>query len=144
MPRRIKNRPEEALQRAVAEFLDRALPTEGVVWFHCPNGGARSKAEAGALKAMGVKAGIPDICVISRVNKRDRAMSLLGQPFVLWIELKAKGRTPSVAQRHWRMRLIDAGCKWTLAHSVDEVEVILRGYGVPLRASVLGNNTEQV
>ena len=30
---------------------------------HIPNGGARSKATAGRLKAEGVKAGIPDICL---------------------------------------------------------------------------------
>jgi hypothetical protein len=30
---------------------------------HIPNGGARSKATAGRLKAAGVKAGVPDICL---------------------------------------------------------------------------------
>ena len=45
-----RNRPEEALQRAVASYLDLALPHDAV-WFHPPNGGARSKAEAGIFKA---------------------------------------------------------------------------------------------
>ena len=31
--------------------------------FHIPNGGGRSKAEAGRFKAEGVKSGIPDICL---------------------------------------------------------------------------------
>lgn len=30
---------------------------------HIPNGGSRSKAEAGRFKAEGVKAGVPDICL---------------------------------------------------------------------------------
>lgn len=30
---------------------------------HCPNGGSRNKAEAVKLKQMGVKAGIPDLCL---------------------------------------------------------------------------------
>ena len=31
--------------------------------FHIPNGGSRSRAEAGRFKAEGVKAGVPDICL---------------------------------------------------------------------------------
>lgn len=31
--------------------------------FHIPNGGSRHIAEAGKLKAMGVKRGVPDICL---------------------------------------------------------------------------------
>ena len=31
--------------------------------YHCPNGGSRNKAEAVKLKQMGVKAGIPDLCL---------------------------------------------------------------------------------
>lgn len=38
-------------------------PLELALLHHIPNGGARSKATAGRLKAEGVKAGIPDICL---------------------------------------------------------------------------------
>ena len=31
--------------------------------FHIPNGGSRHKAEAGRFRAMGVKAGVPDLCL---------------------------------------------------------------------------------
>lgn len=31
--------------------------------YHIPNGGARSRATAGRLKAEGVRAGVPDICL---------------------------------------------------------------------------------
>ena len=31
--------------------------------FHIPNGGSRGKAEAGRFRAMGVKAGVPDLCL---------------------------------------------------------------------------------
>ena len=31
--------------------------------YHIPNGGARSKPEAARFKAMGVKKGVPDICI---------------------------------------------------------------------------------
>ena len=36
---------------------------------HVPNGGARSKAEGGRFKAMGVKAGYPDILLDLRTEK---------------------------------------------------------------------------
>ena len=31
--------------------------------FHIPNGGSRGKAEAGRFRAMGVRAGVPDLCL---------------------------------------------------------------------------------
>ena len=31
--------------------------------YHVPNGGSRNKAEAGRLRAEGVKAGVPDLCL---------------------------------------------------------------------------------
>lgn len=46
--------------------------------FAIPNGGYRSKSEAGRLKAAGVKAGVPDLCL---PIKRDIYSGL-------WIELK--------------------------------------------------------
>jgi len=36
----------------------------GVVWCHCPNGGARRKSEAKILAGLGVKPGVPDVLVI--------------------------------------------------------------------------------
>jgi hypothetical protein len=51
---------EDNFQKAVARYLD----AKGVLWFHCPNGGHRNVAEAAKLKAMGAKAGIPDILIL--------------------------------------------------------------------------------
>ena len=56
---------EEQEQTAVfrwARMQEGAHP-ELALLHHIPNGGARSKATAGRLKAEGVKAGIPDICL---------------------------------------------------------------------------------
>lgn len=47
--------------------------------FHIPNGGFRYKGEAGKLRAMGVKAGVSDICL--PIKRHEFAG--------LWIELKA-------------------------------------------------------
>lgn len=56
-------RPEEALHRAAVAYLRASLPKPWLVW-HTPNGGGRSKAEAGILKAMGTLAGMPDLFVL--------------------------------------------------------------------------------
>jgi len=116
-------RPEEHLHRTVADFLSLALP-ETVTWWHVPNGGGRSAAEAGILKAMGVKAGVPDLQFILPPGR------------AAFIELKPRGGVLSEPQRAMRDRLVAAGCDWALARSVEAVEATLRGWGVPLRASV--------
>lgn len=56
------------------------VPALGLL-FAIPNGGARSKATAGRLKAEGVRAGVPDICL-------PVAIAPYGG---LWIELKRPG-----------------------------------------------------
>ncbi len=54
---------EQDIQKAIAEYLDYAL-AEGVRWFHVPNGGMMRIQHARNLKAMGQKAGTPDIVII--------------------------------------------------------------------------------
>lgn len=101
------NRPEEALQRAVAQYLDLALPTDAV-WFHVPNGGGRSKAEAGVLKAMGVKAGVPDIYILHNGKS-------------LFIELKPPKRYLSNAQKEMTRKLLLANARVDVCRSLDQV-----------------------
>lgn len=113
-----RNRPEEQLHRTVAEYLDLALP-KSAFWFHVPNGGARSKAEAGAFKAMGVKAGVPDICILYRGVTH-------------FIELKPKGRYFSPAQKTTMPVLQQAGAKvWPHeARSIEDVQTALAYFGI--------------
>lgn len=114
------NRPEEALHRAVALYLDLALG-DGATWFHPANGGGRSRAEAGVLKALGVKSGVPDVMIVCAGR-------------VFGIELKTnKGRlSPAQTERHAILR--DAGCPVEIARSVDDVDACLRAWNIPTRA----------
>lgn len=66
--RNMRNRPEEALQRQCVEWLRWALPPppEGPAWTFVNNGMKRTKAEAGIAKAMGQRAGWPDLLMIWR------------------------------------------------------------------------------
>ena len=114
-----RNHPEDALQKAVCQYLDVALPPDAIYW-HTPNGGGRSKAQAGIFKAMGVKAGIPDL-------------------FILWngelsgIELKAGRGTVSPAQKAMHEALEIQHVPVAVCRSIDDVHTKLDGY-IPLKA----------
>ena len=83
-PVKRRGHDEDAIQAAVCLHLSvRAVP--GLVWWHTPNGGTRGAAEAGRFKALGVKAGVPDLIAIH--NGR-----------VFGLELKAPGGRVSPAQ----------------------------------------------
>ena len=68
-----QSRPEEIIHRAIAEYLSVLAPRTRVdapfIWFHVPNGGGRSKAEGGVLKALGALAGVPDILIIDPMGR---------------------------------------------------------------------------
>lgn len=83
------NRPEQAIQIACARYLlglETHLRT--FTFCHTPNGGKRTKAEAGIFKAMGVRAGFPDLMILPMTDK---------PPF--FVELKAKAGALSPAQK---------------------------------------------
>lgn len=73
--------------------------------YHVPNGGSRHKAEAGRLRAEGVKAGVPDLCLpVAR-----------GKYHGLYIELKRqRGGRASEFQSAWLTALSAQGYKAAL------------------------------
>lgn len=115
-------RPEQQLQISVAQLLDVALPADAV-WFHVPNGGGRGRAEAGIFKAMGVKAGVPDLWLFYR-NK------------TFAIELKAGRGRHSADQILMQARLVRAGVLFGEARSLDDVIAALTAWHIPLRAEI--------
>ncbi|NPU91411.1 MAG: VRR-NUC domain-containing protein [Gammaproteobacteria bacterium] len=86
-----------------------------------PNGGKRSKAIAGKLKAQGVKKGVSDLFLPVPLNERNG----------LWIEFKAaKGRaTPE--QLEWIDRMVDVGYLamviWGWKSAVEAIDAYLGG-----------------
>jgi hypothetical protein len=118
----VRRHEEDDLQRAVMRFLDVALPADAVA-FAIPNGGKRHAREAARMKGLGVRAGVPDLCVVAA-----------GRPIL--IELKTKHGVVSAAQREMQRRLIYAGAAVCLCRSVAEVEASLLEAAVHLRARV--------
>lgn len=102
-------------QRAVIAWC----AASGVPVYHVPNGGYRNKAEAARLKAQGVKAGVPDLCVpMAR-----------GGYHGLYVEMKdagSKGRV-SDKQREWLALLRAEGyCAWVCHGANDAIGLIER------------------
>lgn len=116
-----RNQPEQELQKTVAGFLDVSLPAN-TVWYHIPNGGKRTRAEAGLFKAMGVKAGVPDIHILHEGRS-------------IYIELKVGAGKETAEQIMMRHRLVSAGAVCTVCRSLEEVADFL-GATVGLKAKV--------
>ena len=121
------NRPEEKLQRAAVQYLKLTLPSPWI-FFAVPNGGARSKAEAGIFKALGVKAGVPDLIVFGPEAR------------VICIEFKAPKPAKaslSPAQKDTIAALGELGVPTLIVRRLDEAERALRALGVPLKGRCL-------
>lgn len=112
-------RPEEQLQRAVCGLLAIYEARGHLAYAHCPNGGYRTPAQAGAFKAMGVRSGVPDLIVWTDHGKS------------FGLELKAGRGKESDAQVLWRSTLESLGHRVYVCWSLDEVEAVLRLEGVP-------------
>ena len=144
------NRPEETLHRAAVAYLRASLPKPWLVW-HTPNGGGRSKAEAGILKAMGTLAGMPDLFVMGPrevFEDRNGTTYVVKGSRIIAIELKAppkrlKGGGLSKAKPtlnpHQRARQADLGAcgvPYLVIDDLAELQRALRALGVPLKGQV--------
>lgn len=117
-----KSYPEEELQKQVAAFLDIALP-DGFRWFHTPNQrGTRKRWENAMLKAMGVKAGVADVIILTP------------QRAFIWIELKAAKGVLSDDQKGWRDWCHAIRAPWFCCRSLDDVIVALTSLNIRLKA----------
>jgi len=111
------SRPEQEIQKAVADLLFLTEKKNGFFWFAVPNGGYRSKIEASIMKGLGTRAGVPDICII----KHGRAY---------WIELKSPIGKLSDAQKKMMLTLHDVGCLVAVCRSIDDVQSALKCWGI--------------
>lgn len=118
--------PEERLHRAVADYL-RVVLDPSVVWSTFPSGGG-GRVRGAKLKAMGLRAGMPDIMIWW--------LAPSGAALCLGIELKAGKNGMTAAQRETFLSLEGVGCPVHVARSIDDVRDVLRAWGVPTREVV--------
>lgn len=86
-----------------------------------PNGGARSKAQAGKLKAEGVKAGVSDVLVAIPMGARHG----------LWLEMKAPrphAAAVSKQQKTWLSRMSAMGYACGVARGYEEAKALICDY----------------
>lgn len=107
-------------QKALFDYaflVERRVPEWGLL-FAIPNGGKRSKAAAGKLRAEGVKAGVPDIFLaVAR-----------GTYHGLFIELKAKGGSATQAQKLWMAALKAQGYAVALCFGWEAARTTIEEY----------------
>jgi len=116
MPTPARRAPEHNLQVKVLRYLrENAAPD--IHWLAIPNAGRRTMRSGASLKAEGMTAGAPDLCV------------LLPGGFVLWLELKTAKGVLSDAQKGFRARCLRLEHPYQLAHSFNEAIDILAHWG---------------
>lgn len=122
------NQDEHKLQCACVQWFNLQYRDLRGLLFAVPNGGARSKATAGKLKAEGVVPGVSDLIL------------LVPQWFTTWrgqegclfaglcIEMKtAKGRQ-SPEQKEWQAKVKSKGYEYAVCRSLDEFMAVVNGY----------------
>lgn len=108
-----KQTSEHDEQVAVIEYCDlHRYPVYAI-----PNGGYRTKAEAGRFKAEGVRKGVPDLCIpVAR-----------GPYHSLYIEMKARGGKATDEQLQWIATLRGEGmCAYICIGAESAIEIIDR------------------
>lgn len=107
-------------QRALfqwAKIFEGKTP-EITLLFHIPNGGRRDKVTAALLKAEGVKAGVPDLCLpVHRGNYHG-----------LFIELKVGSNKPSALQEIWLKQLSQQGYCTAVCYGWHEAAEVIMKY----------------
>ena len=101
---RIPTEHEE--QREVVRWFRQTWPDVRI--FAIPNGGARSKATAGRLKAEGVASGVPDLFIPA---------------WRLWVEMKrSKGGRVSLEQKDWIVYLESCGYQCVVGQGAEDAK----------------------
>lgn len=113
-------RPEQEAQIALIAWANLAACTipELAMLYHIPNGGKRTKVDAARLKQMGVKPGVPDLCLPIPRNGCSG----------LWIEMKAGKGKPTDSQHWWLSRLSEYGHAVAVCTGWEEARAVILSY----------------
>jgi hypothetical protein len=107
---------ENQIQRAIAKYLDTVLPVDAF-WTAINPMPGKSIVAAANSKAMGMKAGVPDILIVFRSDS-------------IWIEVKKEGGYLSKTQKLVHSDIQDAGGRVYTCRSIEDMEEILIMEGI--------------
>lgn len=106
---------EHRLQCACVRWFAYQHPELSGLLFAVPNGGARSKATAGMLKAEGVVAGVADLLLLV-----PRVMFGVTECHGLCVEMKTTKGYQSPEQRVWQAKVEAEGYRYVVVRSLDQ------------------------
>ena len=131
---------EHNIQCACVRWFNLQWPQYRGLLFAVPNGGARSKATAGKLKAEGVVPGVADLILLVPKNTNPSiekygtiTLEIDGQIPEIWyhalcIEMKTKTGRQSAEQGLWQLKVEQQGYKYAVCRSLDEFMSVVNGY----------------
>ena len=110
-----RNREEDQLQRACADFLQIQENLGWLTYYHIPNGGKRSKVEAAIMKGMGMRAGAADFGLVLAPTGRAG-----------FIELKRPGKEPTDLQNEFGSIVHAVSGYWAWCDNIDDFMAIVK------------------
>lgn len=117
---------EDRLQMMCVRWFSLQYPRMARLLHHSPNGGWRTRAEAALFKAMGTRAGFPDLILL--VPR--------GGFHALMIEMKTRRGRQSEEQREYQRLVEVMGYRYEVCRSFDGFRDIIEDY---LKASSTEN-----
>ena len=111
---------ESLLQRACVAWFRAQYPEHALMLFAVPNGGGRSRIEAGIMKAEGVTAGVSDLILLEA----------RGGYGALCIEMKTteKSSRQRASQKAWQTAAERAGNRYEVVRTLEEFQFIVNLY----------------
>ena len=119
---------EHNIQCACVRWFNFQWPEYRGLLFAVPNGGARSKATAGKLKAEGVVAGVSDLILLVPKFVKAKDEGWYNTIHALCIEMKTEKGRQSPEQKDWQERVEAHGYKYAVCHSLDEFMNTINSY----------------
>lgn len=126
----MKGHQESVLQRACVAWFRRNYPDYALLLFAVPNGGGRSKVEAGIMKAEGVTAGVSDMILLMPSYDYHALCIEFKCVKTSFIDGKVKKTKTyqSAEQKAWQAAAEDAGNKYAVVRSLDEFANLIEEY----------------
>lgn len=119
---------EHNIQCACVRWFNLQWPEYRGLLFAVPNGGARSKATAGKLKAEGVVPGVADLILLVPKRSSDNPLILAPTYCGICIEMKTQKGRQSPEQIRWMERVAANGYKYAVCHSLEDFMAVVNEY----------------
>ncbi len=112
---------EARIQAAIVAYVRTVAPPPAALIFAIPNGGLRTKAEAGLLRWTGALAGVPDLCLVLPGGR------------CCFLEVKTAAGRLSAAQADMLNTFDEMGVDYFVVRSIDDVREMLAYFGIATR-----------